>query len=73
MYVRCRRMRPRDVGKAVAIVAADPVVGPRYGNAISELSAVWLSLLGTESVRTISRRSESRSSRGVLRHGPTSL
>jgi DNA-binding CsgD family transcriptional regulator len=53
MYVRCRRMRPRDVGKAVAIVAADPVVGPRYGNAISELSAVWLSLLGTESVRTI--------------------
>jgi hypothetical protein len=37
----------------VAIVAADPVDGPRYGNVISEISAVWLNLLGTESVRSI--------------------
>ena len=53
MYVRCRAMRPHDVCKAVAIIAADPVLGPRYGNALGELGAVWLSLLGSEAARSI--------------------
>jgi hypothetical protein len=41
-------MRPNDVRKCVDIVAAHPIVGPRYGGAITDLCPTWLSLLGRE-------------------------
>jgi len=38
-------MRPHDVRECVEIVAAHPIVGPRYGSAIADLGPVWLRLL----------------------------
>jgi hypothetical protein len=38
-------MRPKDVRECVEIVAAHPVVGPRYGSAIADLRPVWLHVL----------------------------
>ncbi len=46
-------MRPRDVNRAVEIIAADRVVGPRYGTVIAELSSVWLQVLRCEAVRHV--------------------
>jgi DNA-binding CsgD family transcriptional regulator len=53
MSVRCRPMRPDDVRECVQIVAADPVVGPRYGNAIVHLRSAWLRLLGRQAMRSV--------------------
>lgn len=41
-----RPMRADDVAPCVAVVAANPFLGPRYGDAIADLEQVWLSLLG---------------------------
>jgi hypothetical protein len=43
-----RQMRPKDVRECVDIVAAHPIVGPRYGSAITDLRPAWLRLLGRE-------------------------
>lgn len=53
MPVRSRPMRPKDVRRAVEMVAADSIVGPRYDDAIRHLASVWLRLLGTEAFRHI--------------------
>jgi hypothetical protein len=53
MAITYRAMRPKDVKQCVEIVAADPIVGPRYGKAIGNLRAVWLELLGSEALRAI--------------------
>lgn len=45
MSIRHRPMRPNDVRECVAIVAADPVVGPRYSKSIADLAPAWLHLL----------------------------
>ena len=53
MGVRSRAMRPGDVREAAKIIAADPVVGPRYGTAITDLGPVWLQVLGSEAIRAV--------------------
>lgn len=57
-------MRPKDVRECIEIVAAHPVVAPRYGAAISSLGKVWLGLLGQEAFRAVvleeTRKSSSR-------------
>jgi hypothetical protein len=45
MSIRNRPMRPKDVRECVEIVAAHPIVGPRYGGAIEDLRSAWLRLL----------------------------
>jgi hypothetical protein len=45
MSIRHRPMRPQDVRECVEIVAAHPVAGPRYGNAITNLGLAWHRLL----------------------------
>lgn len=53
MAITYRPMRPKDVHECVDIVAAHPVVAPRYGAAISSLGLVWVGLLGQEAFRPI--------------------
>jgi len=53
MAIRWRPMRPRDVRECVEIVAAHPVLAPRYGRAIQDLKPVWTGLLGREAFRAI--------------------
>jgi hypothetical protein len=48
MPVRHRPMEPKDVGECAEIVAKHPVIGPRYGSRIKDLSAAWLRLLTCE-------------------------
>jgi hypothetical protein len=55
-------MRSNDVGECVEIVAADPIVGPRYRKAIGNLRAVWLELLGSEAFRAIVLEHSSKAS-----------
>lgn len=45
MSIRYRPMRPQDVRECVEIVAAHPIAGPRYGNAIANLDLAWRRLL----------------------------
>ena len=45
MTIRYRPMRRKDVRECVDIVAAHPIVGPRYGSAIADLRAAWSRLL----------------------------
>ena len=47
MSVRHRPMRPQDVRDCVEMIAAHPIVGPRYGSAISDLGPAWLRLLSS--------------------------
>lgn len=47
MSIRHRPMRPQDVRECVEIIAAHPTVGPRYGDAISDLRPSWLHLLSS--------------------------
>jgi hypothetical protein len=44
-------MRPTDVAECARIVAAHPVIGPRYGGAIADLRKAWLRLLDCEAKR----------------------
>jgi DNA-binding CsgD family transcriptional regulator len=48
MTIRHRPMRPKDVRECVEIVAAHPIVGPRYGSAIADLGPAWLRLLSCD-------------------------
>jgi hypothetical protein len=45
-------MEPEDVAECAKIVAAHPVIGPRYGSAIKDLGRAWLRLLGSEAMTT---------------------
>jgi hypothetical protein len=49
MSVRYRRMRTSDVDQCVSYIARHPLLGPRYGSAIGDLSTAWRQLLGSES------------------------
>ena len=40
-------MRPKDVRECVAVVAAHPIAGPRYGNSLEDLRKAWLRLLSS--------------------------
>jgi hypothetical protein len=51
--IRHRQMRPNDVRKCVDIVAAHPIVGSRYGSAITDLPPAWLSLLGRDAFNAV--------------------
>lgn len=53
MSMRYRQMQPKDIAKCVGIIAANPILGARYGDAISELEATWLRLLGSESFTAV--------------------
>ena len=48
MTIRHRPMEPKDVPECAQIVAAHPVIGPRYGSRIGDLSKAWMRLLGCE-------------------------
>lgn len=48
MSIRHRPMRPSDVHECVEIVAAHPIVAPRYGSAIADLGPVLLRLLSCD-------------------------
>ena len=45
--LRWRPMQPADVDACVAIVAAHPVIGRRYGADIDNLGPAWRRLLGS--------------------------
>ena len=47
MRLHCRPMQPTDVSACVDIIAADPVIGARYGAAIDDLTYAWRHLLGS--------------------------
>jgi hypothetical protein len=48
MALRHRSMLPKDVAECAGIIAGHPVIGPRYGSAISDLRPAWLRLLECE-------------------------
>ena len=48
MAIHWRPMQPKDVRECSEIVAAHPVIGPRYGSALSKLCPAWSSLLGSD-------------------------
>ena len=48
MAIHWRPMQPKDVRECSEIVAAHPVIGPRYGSALSKLRPAWSSLLGSD-------------------------
>jgi hypothetical protein len=48
MAIRFRTMRPKDAIECVRLIAAHPVAGPRFGDAIDDLRSAWLKLLGSE-------------------------
>ncbi len=53
MSLQDRAMQPKDVAECAGIIAAHPVIGPRYGSAISDLGPAWLRLLGCEAMNAI--------------------
>lgn len=52
MPLQWRSMKPHDVAACARIIAAHPVIGPRYGAAIRDLPRSWLRLLGSEAMTT---------------------
>lgn len=46
MTLQYRPMQAKDVDRCVEIVAGNPFLAPRYGDAIADLGKTWLSLLG---------------------------
>lgn len=48
MSLRYRPMRPKDVRDCVRVLAAHPILGPRYAEILEELPQVFLALLGRE-------------------------
>jgi hypothetical protein len=53
MTVRYRPMRREDIPECVEIVAANPIVGPRYRDAIKNLARAWQDLLGADAFRSV--------------------
>jgi hypothetical protein len=52
MAAQSRPMKPADVRECTEVIAAHPVIGPRYRNAIKELHAAWLALLRCQAHKT---------------------
>jgi hypothetical protein len=46
MSIRCRPIRRREIPECVELIARHPVIGPRYGPAISDMTEVWSRLFG---------------------------
>jgi hypothetical protein len=40
-------MRPMDVRECVAVIAAHPIAGSRYGSSLGDLGKAWLRLLSS--------------------------
>ena len=54
MDLRYRLMQKRDVAECVEIIAAHPVIGPRYrGRVKTDLYQAWLGLLGSEAMKAV--------------------
>jgi hypothetical protein len=62
-------MRAKDVRECVDIVATHPVLGPRYGDAIRDLNAAWLGLLGREAFRAVVFEDSPQSGNGIVGAG----
>jgi len=45
-------MRDEDVDECAEMVAAHPVIGPRYGRSPKRLATAWRAVLGREAIRT---------------------
>ena len=56
--MRYRPMQPGDVHEAAEIIAQHPIIGPRYGSAISDLPAAWLRILASDAVNTFVLQAE---------------
>lgn len=69
MAITYRPMRPKDVRECTEIVAAHPVVGPRYGAAIRSLTKVWLELFGREAFRAVVFEDSQNSHAGIVAVG----
>jgi hypothetical protein len=52
MGLRWRTMKPKDVAGCAEIIAAHPVIGLRYGPAITNLGRAWHRLLGSAAMTT---------------------
>jgi len=52
MPLQWRPMQSKDVAECAQIIAAHPVIAPRYGSAIKDLSRAWLRSLGSEAMTT---------------------
>jgi hypothetical protein len=52
MPLQWRPMESKDVGDCAKIIAAHPVIGPRYGPAMKDLGRAWHRLLGSEALTT---------------------
>jgi hypothetical protein len=52
MVLRHRPMLSKDVRECAEIVAAHPIIGPRYGPAIQDLRSAWLRLLQWDAKRS---------------------
>lgn len=52
MFLGWRPMQPQDVYACMDIIAADPVIGPRYGAALDDLGYAWRHLLGSAAMTT---------------------
>ena len=50
MALRFRPMQPKDSRECAEIIAAHPVISPRYGPAIHDLRPAWLRLLGCDAM-----------------------
>ncbi len=52
MSLQWRPMESKDVAECSAIIAAHPLIAPRYGPAIKDLSRAWHRLLGSAAITT---------------------
>ena len=52
MSLRWRQMQAGDVRECAGIIAAHPVIGPRYRRAIHDLRPAWLRLLDSQAMTT---------------------
>ena len=46
-------MQPRDIPACIEIIAAHPVIGPRYGTAITQLRTAWMRLAASDAKRAL--------------------
>lgn len=66
MDLRCRQMQNKDVAECVEIIAAHPVIGPRYqGRVKPDLYQAWLRLLGSGAMKAVVFE-ESKGSQGTI-------
>ena len=52
MFLGCRPMQRQDLGACMDIIVEDPVIGPRYGAVLNDLTDAWRHLLGSAAMTT---------------------